>query len=465
MKQITKYPKGIYNIPVGGNEYIPYDEQLADNRWIAIRSKILERDNFKCAICGCHSSKNNPLNVHHRYYIFNAMAWDYEDNALVTLCNHCHNLVHKSLPPLQYLQTGDVLTILKLTPCIRCNGEGYFSEWRHIQSGKCFRCHGFRYEELINTNVDFEIKDYIEISEQIFDIIKQRKDNDYLDSIYQKGRNYQLGINGYKIDAKEAFKNYYIAAVNGYGKAQNNLGCLYKYGLKDFQQNYEKARRWLVYAAMQGIPQALSNLIDIFRDGLGVTRDVLIAKEWELLTCRNDDDINRIHSLRDFLKAMIDKSDIEDKKMYLSRFLQMYVKRDSVARELINKNVEKSGNEYINEIVNKLKSDDSMLLNMTKEKGVESMVTFIGEEMPLSLFVLLHGECKPKEYFSQETGFKLHSIDAMDGASAHFSQDLEVLLNEHKRRGEKLKIDQIKLRIQEYRLESTGERGFIAFYK
>ena len=67
-----------------------YKEQLADSRWLKRKFPILERDNFKCTKCG----STNNLNVHHIRYIPNLMAWEYPDESLITLCQHCHEREH-----------------------------------------------------------------------------------------------------------------------------------------------------------------------------------------------------------------------------------------------------------------------------------------------------------------------------------------------------------------------------------
>lgn len=87
------------------------------------------------------------LHVHHQYYQFGKMAWDYPEEALITLCWICHENTHKSasIPILD----DKGRNIGKLTPCIRCYSAGYFPEFRHVNSGICFRCKGARYEEFI----------------------------------------------------------------------------------------------------------------------------------------------------------------------------------------------------------------------------------------------------------------------------------------------------------------------------
>lgn len=64
-----------------------YGQKLKDPRWQKRRLKILERDEWKCQICGDATS---TLHVHHRWYEPGKEPWDVPDNALVTLCETCH---------------------------------------------------------------------------------------------------------------------------------------------------------------------------------------------------------------------------------------------------------------------------------------------------------------------------------------------------------------------------------------
>ena len=73
------------------NNYIDYTTQLLDNKWLKKRLKILNRDSNRCTECNSTGS----LQVHHLYYIKGRNAWDYPDNALLTLCNKCHKDWHK----------------------------------------------------------------------------------------------------------------------------------------------------------------------------------------------------------------------------------------------------------------------------------------------------------------------------------------------------------------------------------
>ncbi len=73
-----------------------YQSKLQDPRWKAKKSSILERDGYRCAICG--STQN--LEVHHRqYHIFTDTGayrepWDYPEELLITLCHDCHLVGH-----------------------------------------------------------------------------------------------------------------------------------------------------------------------------------------------------------------------------------------------------------------------------------------------------------------------------------------------------------------------------------
>lgn len=95
------------------------------------------------------TDKANLLNVHHKHYILGRFAWEYEDNELVTLCQSCHEKVHRLCDVNVYANVHGELRNMNYTPCTRCNGVGYFPEYRNVQNGICFRCRGARYEEMI----------------------------------------------------------------------------------------------------------------------------------------------------------------------------------------------------------------------------------------------------------------------------------------------------------------------------
>lgn len=67
-----------------------YSEKLRDPRWQKKRLEILEQNNFTCQLC---SDTETELHVHHLFYTKGKQPWEYTNDALVTLCKHCHLLV------------------------------------------------------------------------------------------------------------------------------------------------------------------------------------------------------------------------------------------------------------------------------------------------------------------------------------------------------------------------------------
>jgi hypothetical protein len=64
-----------------------YSELLRHPFWQRKRLLVFQRDNFACV--KCNDSLSN-LQVHHKYYKPNTNPWDYPDDALITLCELCH---------------------------------------------------------------------------------------------------------------------------------------------------------------------------------------------------------------------------------------------------------------------------------------------------------------------------------------------------------------------------------------
>lgn len=64
-----------------------YSELLRNPFWQRKRLEIFQRDNYTCQVC---QDQFTNLQVHHKYYIDGAMPWEYPDEALITLCELCH---------------------------------------------------------------------------------------------------------------------------------------------------------------------------------------------------------------------------------------------------------------------------------------------------------------------------------------------------------------------------------------
>lgn len=77
-------------------EKYEYEALLKTDEWYNKRKEILERDGNKCKWCG----STNNLQIHHRYYEKypngeKVKPWDYQNEALITLCDECHKKAHK----------------------------------------------------------------------------------------------------------------------------------------------------------------------------------------------------------------------------------------------------------------------------------------------------------------------------------------------------------------------------------
>lgn len=63
-----------------------YSEKLQNGNWQRRRIQILQRDDFRCTICG----SDQKLEVHHLDYLEGIQVWEHPNDMLVTLCRKCH---------------------------------------------------------------------------------------------------------------------------------------------------------------------------------------------------------------------------------------------------------------------------------------------------------------------------------------------------------------------------------------
>ncbi len=83
------------------------------------------------------------LNVHHKYYVKGKAPWEYEDDALVTLCEECHRETHRTTRiPIYRNYKSSKIDCGTAKPCSRCNGSGYLPQYQHVADGICFQCWG-----------------------------------------------------------------------------------------------------------------------------------------------------------------------------------------------------------------------------------------------------------------------------------------------------------------------------------
>jgi hypothetical protein len=69
-----------------------YFNKLKDPRWQKLRLEVMQRDKFKCLMCGDESSE---LQVHHTFY--QGDPWEIEPDFLMTTCKKCHSEITTTL--------------------------------------------------------------------------------------------------------------------------------------------------------------------------------------------------------------------------------------------------------------------------------------------------------------------------------------------------------------------------------
>lgn len=86
------------------NDKKEYRDLLNDNEWKNKKKRILQRDEYECQYC---HTKNKILHVHHKFYYKYpdgemVKPWEYDDDALITLCEDCHKWYHSKHKPKIY---------------------------------------------------------------------------------------------------------------------------------------------------------------------------------------------------------------------------------------------------------------------------------------------------------------------------------------------------------------------------
>ena len=142
-------------------EDLTYVNLLSCLEWQIKRMKIFRRDGLNCTRCS-KAAKNSDLrffldikgdieslsfsyaphgfDVHHLHYIKGRLPWEYENNALISVCRDCHVEIHRTETIKLYDIDG--VTELETNACNRCSGEGFIELYRHVQGGICFKCRG-----------------------------------------------------------------------------------------------------------------------------------------------------------------------------------------------------------------------------------------------------------------------------------------------------------------------------------
>tara|TARA_R110002096_G_scaffold434640_2_gene656971 strand:+ start:1442 stop:2092 length:651 start_codon:yes stop_codon:yes gene_type:complete len=108
------------------------DESYIENakhQLICFTENISEKDKF------------TDLNIHHKHYIIDKNAWEYNNDSLITLCEKCHKKEHQENTIPVYDKEMNILFNAKI--CGKCEGSGYLPEFHYYENGICFKCYGF----------------------------------------------------------------------------------------------------------------------------------------------------------------------------------------------------------------------------------------------------------------------------------------------------------------------------------
>jgi|SRR5690554_3488414 len=110
------------------------DLKFAEQRIDGVSRQICFTDNVT------NKDLRPDLHVHHKYYILGKKAWEYNNDALITLCADCHMEEHQNNAIIVYSEKGDEL--YEAQTCYKCNGAGYLKEYNYYCNGVCFSCNG-----------------------------------------------------------------------------------------------------------------------------------------------------------------------------------------------------------------------------------------------------------------------------------------------------------------------------------
>jgi hypothetical protein len=124
-KAILLYFSGVYKVSPSDLDSLSPEQSFSSFKWYWIRG----------------------LHVHHLYYKVGLNPWEYDDDALITLCWKCHEEIHKT-QKIPFLDEAGKL-LVQLTPCKRCSGTGCFPQYDHIEDGICFECRGKKFKEFM----------------------------------------------------------------------------------------------------------------------------------------------------------------------------------------------------------------------------------------------------------------------------------------------------------------------------
>ncbi len=111
---------------------LTYQEKLKHPKWQKKRLEILKRDNWACKKCGDVESE---LMVHHKFYKKGIEPWEYNNDALVTLCINCHEDKHELLDSFHINNVADKMHHLFQEKSQKPGIQTGFSDLDNLTSG------------------------------------------------------------------------------------------------------------------------------------------------------------------------------------------------------------------------------------------------------------------------------------------------------------------------------------------
>ena len=134
----------ITDAPIVSIEYVYPIGVVGDNYGVSLYGGIVISVTYKNFVGSFyfHREQMKGLNVHHKYYVRGKAPWEYEDDALITLCKDCHRKEHQlKIPVYRSIHSTRIVEGYAVT-CNRCGGAGYLPQYEHVEDGVCFKCWG-----------------------------------------------------------------------------------------------------------------------------------------------------------------------------------------------------------------------------------------------------------------------------------------------------------------------------------
>lgn len=135
---------GLYAFKLNYNSFNNYVKIFKDKGDIVIliNDKLFVlRTNNRYDVFRYRALNFKTLHIHHKYYIEDKFPWEYDNDALITLCSDCHSETHEKEKTPLFDKYGNFL-IPDLPICDRCYGRGELPQYKYYMNGVCFKCCG-----------------------------------------------------------------------------------------------------------------------------------------------------------------------------------------------------------------------------------------------------------------------------------------------------------------------------------